>query len=193
MEHSDRMDSFVLAETFKYFYLLFSDPDQLPIDMDHYVLTTEAHILPIGLPRDHPPVLNRTRAPSESTPPGVSVTFGRIWGCSCPAPDKDNSQAAILRRLLMPKQQKSSYAAVKHCKHLEEIRQPLRNMVEGMQNKGVYGERASEATAPLSAAVFNANNITHLQMLRQMGIMVTIGHNGELQLRLNRSLVCLPW
>ncbi|KAM7540265.1 hypothetical protein Aperf_G00000021965 [Anoplocephala perfoliata] len=192
MEHSDRMDSFVLAETFKYFYLLFSDPAQLPIDMDHYVLTTEAHILPIGLPRDHPPVLHRSRVPTESTPAGLSVTFGWVWGGSCPAPDEDNSQAAILRRLLIPERQASTCPAIRDCKHLEEIRRPLRNMVKGFQNGGVYGEKVSETAAPISAAAFNANNISHLQMLRQMGIAVTIGYNGELQLRLNRSMADTP-
>ena len=45
MRHTDRMDSFVLAETFKYFYLLFSKPSDLPIDLEQHVLTTEAHIL----------------------------------------------------------------------------------------------------------------------------------------------------
>ncbi|KAJ5779585.1 Glycoside hydrolase family 47 [Penicillium paradoxum] len=39
--HSDTMESFWLAETLKYFYLLFSDPDV--VDLDKYVLNTEAH------------------------------------------------------------------------------------------------------------------------------------------------------
>ncbi|PLW16691.1 hypothetical protein PCANC_13351 [Puccinia coronata f. sp. avenae] len=38
---SDKQESFVLAETFKYYYLLFSDPDL--ISLDDYVLNTEAH------------------------------------------------------------------------------------------------------------------------------------------------------
>ncbi|KAL8822876.1 MAG: hypothetical protein Q9191_006398 [Dirinaria sp. TL-2023a] len=37
----DEMESFWLAETLKYFYLLFSDPDL--ISLDDYVLNTEAH------------------------------------------------------------------------------------------------------------------------------------------------------
>jgi len=43
------MDSFVLAETFKYLYLLFSDKDDLVIDVDEYVFSTEAHFLPLFL------------------------------------------------------------------------------------------------------------------------------------------------
>ncbi|XP_072228295.1 ER degradation-enhancing alpha-mannosidase-like protein 3 isoform X2 [Leuresthes tenuis] len=47
--HEDRMDSFFLAEMFKYLYLLFSEKSQLPIDIDEYIFTTEAHLLPVSL------------------------------------------------------------------------------------------------------------------------------------------------
>lgn len=43
------MDSFVLAETFKYLYMLFSEDADLPIKLEDYVLTTEAHFLPLWL------------------------------------------------------------------------------------------------------------------------------------------------
>lgn len=45
------MDSFVLAETFKYLYLLFADKDDLIFDVDDFVFTTEAHLLPLSLAR----------------------------------------------------------------------------------------------------------------------------------------------
>jgi mannosyl-oligosaccharide alpha-1,2-mannosidase len=38
---SDEMESFWLAETLKYYYLLFSEPDL--ISLDEWVLNTEAH------------------------------------------------------------------------------------------------------------------------------------------------------
>lgn len=40
------MESFFLAETLKYFYLLFSDNSDL-INLDTYIFNTEAHPLPI--------------------------------------------------------------------------------------------------------------------------------------------------
>ncbi|PQE06283.1 class I alpha-mannosidase protein [Rutstroemia sp. NJR-2017a BBW] len=40
---ADRMESFWMAETLKYFYLIFSEPDL--ISLDEYVLNTEAHPL----------------------------------------------------------------------------------------------------------------------------------------------------
>jgi hypothetical protein len=43
MEQADEMESFVMAETFKYFYLLFAPPQTL--DLDKAVLNTEAHPL----------------------------------------------------------------------------------------------------------------------------------------------------
>jgi len=45
------MDSFVLAETLKYLFLLFADPSDLLIDLDQFVFTTEAHLLPLTLAR----------------------------------------------------------------------------------------------------------------------------------------------
>lgn len=42
--HRDNMESFWLAETLKYFYLLFGPDDLLPLD--RVVLNTEAHPLP---------------------------------------------------------------------------------------------------------------------------------------------------
>ncbi|XP_049786542.1 ER degradation-enhancing alpha-mannosidase-like protein 3 [Schistocerca cancellata] len=50
--HEDRMDSFVLAETFKYLYLLFAEPSDLVLDLDEFLFTTEAHLLPLSLARN---------------------------------------------------------------------------------------------------------------------------------------------
>ena len=41
----DKMESFFLAETLKYLFLLFSEVDQLPLDK--WVFNTEAHPLPV--------------------------------------------------------------------------------------------------------------------------------------------------
>uniref|UniRef100_A0A3Q3G2I6 alpha-1,2-Mannosidase n=1 Tax=Labrus bergylta TaxID=56723 RepID=A0A3Q3G2I6_9LABR len=47
--HEDRMDSFFLAEMFKYLFLLFADAEDLVFDVEDYVFTTEAHLLPLSL------------------------------------------------------------------------------------------------------------------------------------------------
>lgn len=50
------MDSFFLAEMFKYLYLMFSEKSQLPIDIDDYIFTTEAHLLPLSLSITQAPI-----------------------------------------------------------------------------------------------------------------------------------------
>ncbi|KAK7089469.1 hypothetical protein V1264_024679 [Littorina saxatilis] len=47
--HEDQMDSYVLAEMFKYLYLLFTEQEDLAIDIDDFIFTTEAHLLPLTL------------------------------------------------------------------------------------------------------------------------------------------------
>ena len=44
--YKDKMESFFLAETLKYLYLLFSDDKNL-FPLDQWVFNTEAHPLPI--------------------------------------------------------------------------------------------------------------------------------------------------
>jgi hypothetical protein len=48
----DKMETFLLSETFKYLYLLFDDADVLPLSQ--YVFNTEAHPLPIFAPTIQP-------------------------------------------------------------------------------------------------------------------------------------------
>jgi hypothetical protein len=43
------MDSFFLAEMFKYLFLLFAEEEDMVIDPSKYVFTTEAHLLPLTL------------------------------------------------------------------------------------------------------------------------------------------------
>lgn len=57
------MDSFFLAEMFKYLFLLFAEAEDLPFDVEDYVFTTEAHLLPLSLstaPYSSAPTSNRT-------------------------------------------------------------------------------------------------------------------------------------
>jgi len=46
-QYRNKMESFWLGETLKYFYLLFSDNPTPLIPLDRYVFNTEAHPLPI--------------------------------------------------------------------------------------------------------------------------------------------------
>ena len=59
MQKEDRLDSFVLAETFKYLYLLFADETDLILDLNKFIFTTEGHLMPLSLAR----LSNRTAVP----------------------------------------------------------------------------------------------------------------------------------
>ncbi|KAJ8395872.1 hypothetical protein AAFF_G00027550 [Aldrovandia affinis] len=76
--HEDRMDSFFLAEMFKYLYLLFSEKSQLPFDIDDYIFTTEAHLLPVSLSTAQPPCQGNN---TEAYTPPVEDLFTH----SCPS------------------------------------------------------------------------------------------------------------
>jgi len=45
--HGDQMDSYFLAETLKYLYLIFADRPQDVISLKQFLMNTEAHLLPI--------------------------------------------------------------------------------------------------------------------------------------------------
>lgn len=56
--HDDKMPSFVLAETLKYLYLLFSKENETYIDLEKFIFSTEGHPLPLELSLLGPNVSN---------------------------------------------------------------------------------------------------------------------------------------
>jgi mannosyl-oligosaccharide alpha-1,2-mannosidase len=62
IEHIDLQESFFLAETLKYLYLIFADDDY--ISLDKYVFNTEAHVLGV-LKKSK---LKRKKRPARPTP-----------------------------------------------------------------------------------------------------------------------------
>lgn len=79
--HEDRMDSYVLSETFKYLFLLFADDAELLLNLDEFVFTTEAHLLPLSL-GVAPTAANGSRRFQEGDE--LAKGFSR----SCPSPNK---------------------------------------------------------------------------------------------------------
>uniref|UniRef100_A0A8C7HX76 alpha-1,2-Mannosidase n=1 Tax=Oncorhynchus kisutch TaxID=8019 RepID=A0A8C7HX76_ONCKI len=77
--HEDRMDSFFLAEMFKYLYLLFSEKNQLHFDIDEYIFTTEAHLLPVSLSTSQPPCRGNNTVRLSQLPTEDLFTY------SCPS------------------------------------------------------------------------------------------------------------
>lgn len=64
--HDDKMSSFVLAETLKYLYLLFSNDNETHVDLDKFIFSTEGHLLPISLGLVESSVKTKSRTNSET-------------------------------------------------------------------------------------------------------------------------------
>ncbi|CAL1300944.1 unnamed protein product [Larinioides sclopetarius] len=77
--HEDRMDSFVLAETLKYLYLLFANKDELTLEVDDFVFTTEAHLLPLSLAR-----INNSSLVESQKLPSLEESVVEDFTHSCP-------------------------------------------------------------------------------------------------------------
>lgn len=75
-----RMDSFFLAEMFKYLYLLFADKEDMIFDIEDYIFTTEAHLLPLWLSTTNQTISKKnTVRNSSSLNPFLWYTFF-FWG-----------------------------------------------------------------------------------------------------------------
>lgn len=74
-----RMDSFFLAEMFKYLYLLFADKEDMIFDIEDYIFTTEAHLLPLWLSTTNQTISKKNTVSNNSD-------FHQFWWCSGAVP-----------------------------------------------------------------------------------------------------------
>ncbi|XP_075930932.1 ER degradation-enhancing alpha-mannosidase-like protein 3 isoform X3 [Petromyzon marinus] len=180
--HEDRMDSYFLAETFKYLYLLFTDDADVPFDLGAFVFTTEAHLLPLGLP----PLRGRLRRDR--------------WGHGGPAKGQRGQRAAG-----------NDTEATWHgggpawtCPNVREmlpggddfagaIRRSYRNLHGGGGQDGAPPSDGhssppaamAEGPGPPSAAGFDPGSVQQLEALRRMGIALEGLPDGRMQLHHN--------
>ncbi|XP_035279397.1 ER degradation-enhancing alpha-mannosidase-like protein 3 isoform X3 [Anguilla anguilla] len=157
--HEDRMDSFFLAEMFKYLYLLFADEEDLPFDVEDYIFTTEAHLLPLSLSTalrvQAPPAGNGTALP----PAGEELDDSNFeWTCP-------NT------RLLFPD---PSFPRT--------LREPIRSAVDKSCHMAASRSEPGIGRAPLRARDFMASNPEHLELLRRMGVSLIHLKDGRVQL-----------
>lgn len=172
-KHEDRMDSFVISETFKYLFLLFSDPQDLIINVDEFVFTTEAHLLPLSIAQ-----LGNSTFSEYSTEKCQSFhVFDFIYSSGFRQSDEHNvldfMRTCPSSNKLFP----------------EKVRKPLRNFITGSCPRSTNGKR-------LSALDFQASNADHLRAVYDMGItMVSVGDRSQGKVRLfhsfyNVSFIC---
>ncbi|OCT82984.1 ER degradation-enhancing alpha-mannosidase-like protein 3 isoform X2 [Xenopus laevis] len=156
--HEDRMDSFFLAEMFKYLYLLFSEREDLIFDIEDYIFTTEAHLLPLSL----------STASQSSTKKNTTTPYTELddsnFDWSCP-----NSQ--ILFR------NDPMYA--------QNIREPVKNVVDKNcpRSPSRLDDVSGSGNRPLlRARDFMATNSEHLEILKKMGVSLIHLKDGRVQL-----------
>ncbi|XP_051868114.1 ER degradation-enhancing alpha-mannosidase-like protein 3 [Pristis pectinata] len=156
--HEDRMDSFFLAEMFKYLFLLFAEKEDVLFDIEDYIFTTEAHLLPLWLST------NFTKNKKNETTNYADLDDNNFdW--SCP-----NTQ------VLFPND--PSYA--------NSIREPFKNVVDKTcpktNTRQEVGGDGPGVRSHLRARDFMANNPEHLDLLKKMGVSLIHLKDGRVQL-----------
>ncbi|CAJ0565963.1 unnamed protein product, partial [Mesorhabditis spiculigera] len=162
MAHEDRMDSFVLSETFKYLYMIFSEPEDLPLDPDEYVLTTEAHFLPLSMAKVFDVEIPRKiifDARGEEEVDAAKALHANPWSH---------------RDRLAPNKPREIRERTKSV--LEEV------AVLQAQHAAQGSGQCMKPTERLKAWAFDAKDADHIRQLRQMGIDVQVQDDGRIHL-----------
>ncbi|XP_067868753.1 ER degradation-enhancing alpha-mannosidase-like protein 3 [Heterodontus francisci] len=152
--HEDRMDSFFLAEMFKYLYLLFASKSELPFNIDDYVFTTEAHLLPLVL------ATVCETCSKNITSMELENKDGSVLTHTCPS-----------AQTLFPNN--PSYA--------QKIRETYRDLVP-VESSRTSIEREKCMEPSLQTKHFVASGMDHVEILKQMGFTVVSTHDGRIQL-----------
>lgn len=187
----DRMDSFVLAETFKYLYLLFSSKKDLIINIDDFIFTTEAHLLPLSLAlhsynkssveKRSDKVFKKKRLSKSS--PYVSF-IGTESASSAEVDAKFLQTCPDIKYLFEDKDSEQSFG---------EIRASLKDYVSS--SNGRHSTPSSTCPSSLasvsrirkrqmriSAEQFSASDKKHIEAVKRMGISVVVLSDGRVQL-----------
>uniref|UniRef100_A0A4W5MM93 alpha-1,2-Mannosidase n=1 Tax=Hucho hucho TaxID=62062 RepID=A0A4W5MM93_9TELE len=151
--HEDRMDSFFLAEMFKYLFLLFAEEEDLTFNVEDYIFTTEAHLLPLSL----------STAPHAPSPPTNTTSEEEL-------DDSNFDWTCPNTRLLFP-----------DPAFPRNLRDPIRSAVDKScprpaihRGKERFCSGPGMGRPPLRAQDFMANNPDHLELLRRMGAVSAV-------------------
>ncbi|XP_029541959.1 ER degradation-enhancing alpha-mannosidase-like protein 3 isoform X1 [Oncorhynchus nerka] len=168
--HEDRMDSFFLAEMFKYLFLLFAEEEDLTFNVEDYIFTTEAHLLPLSLstaPHAPSPANATVQAPSL---PHLSAYVKSLWSEE-ELDDSNYDWTCPNTRLLFP-----------DPAFPRNLRDPIRSAVDKSCPRPAIHREPGMGRPPLRAQDFMANNPDHLELLRRMGVSLIHLKDGRVQL-----------
>ncbi|EJD75564.1 Edem3 protein [Loa loa] len=175
MNHEDRMDSFVLSETLKYLYMIFTNPSDLPIDLDNYVLTTEAHFIPlsIGDTDNSEKLTRRLFIDPDEIIDDENAIMAKKFRSACPAgiinENYDNLPA-----------------------YAEELRHTVQNVVSELTKNSESANSCPKIPKRLSAWSFSATNVEHMKQLKQMGIQMQFQVDGHVHLTHSPDMAVSP-
>ncbi|CAF0806229.1 unnamed protein product [Brachionus calyciflorus] len=165
-QKEDRMDSFVYAETFKYLYLMFVEDDELLFDIDDFIFTTEAHLIPLDID-DY--VSKKIKNQFEHHAPKQHLKLNKkLQDKSCPSLKNLFNSNNIFEAT---KKIRESVSADKKCTN---------NKNQFLQTKTKNLDKIKQL--PLRAQDFVAGRVDHLNLLKKMGISLTTMPDGRVQL-----------
>ncbi|VDP38046.1 unnamed protein product, partial [Soboliphyme baturini] len=165
MRKEDRMDSYLLAETFKYLFLLYAEREDLIFDIDDFVFTTEGHLLPLKLSSFK---LAYPKEPAQS-----SVDSTRKM-------QKSTKDSRTCMRLPPVPIEYGSYA--------RSVRNKLKNFVHRSDAVRYDAERLFSLfisvcfSKTLHASEFDPTNPEHHAILKTMGISTVVHPGGRVHL-----------
>lgn len=159
----------MLAETFKYLYLLFSEKEDVILDIDDFIFTTEAHLLPLTLSLG-----NYSWMTSAKINPDIDK---RVKSSLTKAAKSSGAKTDLFGKL----------HAEDVCRnyHVTDSQGPgypnkLRHKMKDFVLRSYPQVQAR--VQRLKAADFVAGNKEHLEILQNMGIHVVTIPDGRIQL-----------
>ncbi|KAL3872065.1 hypothetical protein ACJMK2_040022 [Sinanodonta woodiana] len=173
--HEDQMDSFVLAETFKYLYLLYAEKSDLLFDVDDYIFTTEAHLLPLSLS-----IYNSSKEPKKIRPDVYSqMKKGEKQqkGAGCVKPSVEEEVEMLFDNYNNCPNPQYQYRS--QLNYAQNIRTHVRDT---RSDKQPTNNIDSNNAPRLKASEFMAGNREQLQQLQLMGIRISTMSDGRIQL-----------
>ncbi|EFP05057.1 hypothetical protein CRE_03272 [Caenorhabditis remanei] len=165
MVKEDQMESFVLSETFKYLYMIFTDPEDLVFDPDHYVLTTEAHFLPLSI--GHKTKVEKTGNPRRMVL-RADEQKQKNYVCANPIDftklPTEREEAKLIRE------------------RTKMVLGELRNGMSGGSGGSSAGTNCESPAERIRAWAFSSSNQEHVKQLAMMGIEIITLSDGRLHL-----------
>ncbi|CAF4579726.1 unnamed protein product [Rotaria sp. Silwood1] len=175
-QKEDRMDSFVLAETFKYLYLLFDSIPHHYIDIDQFIFTTEGHLLPLNI------LLFNINDTLKNEFNQITLKSAQIYEQkNFSSSEKSYERKAKINQCPAMDEQFKSH------QYKEKLRENIRgdqDMTETITISSKYIDKQSNNISHhrLTAMEFSADNPQHISELKQMGIEIQYLIGGQIQL-----------